>query len=81
MWGYGMMGYGGWMFFWWIGGLFIIGAVIYAAVRFRTHHAHRDDYGYYDCSSHSRDCRDDRHYYDRDGRYRRDDDRCRSDER
>jgi len=68
MWGYGMMGDGGWMFFWWFGGLFLIGAVIYAAVRLGTGHPREDYYARYDGSPY-RDCRGD------DRRYRRDDDR------
>jgi len=48
--GYGMMEYSGWMFFWWIGGLLLFGAVIYAAVRLGMRHTHRDDYVYYERS-------------------------------
>jgi len=80
MWESEMMGYGGWMFLWALGGLFVFGAVIYAAVRMGSHYARRDGYGYYGGSSHSHDCRDDGHYYDKDGRYRRDDDHHRGGE-
>jgi len=74
MWGYGMMGYGGWMFLWWIGGLLAFGVVIYAAVRLGTYHARSVDRDRYECSSHLRDCRDDeRRYYREDDRHRRDD--------
>ena len=75
MWGYGMMGYGGWMLFWWIGGLFLFGALVYSAVRLGSRHSHRGDYyGYHDREPYSRDCREcDRRYYREDERYRRDD--------
>ncbi|HDJ29673.1 MAG TPA: hypothetical protein ENF29_01310 [Candidatus Acetothermia bacterium] len=71
MWGYGMMGYGGWMFLWWIGGLFVFGAVIYAAVRLGIHHEYRDDGS--GPSGYSNNCRDDRRYYDREPRRRKGD--------
>ncbi len=74
MWESEMMGYGGWMFFWALGGLFVFGAVIYVAVRLGAHYARRDEYGYYGGPPHSHDCGDDGHYY-KDGRHRRDDDR------
>ncbi len=74
MWGYGMMGYGGWMLFWWIGGVFLFGALVYSAVRLGSRHSRRDYYDYRDCEPRSRDCRDDdRRYYREDERYRRDD--------
>ncbi|MCD6494806.1 hypothetical protein J7K60_01995 [Candidatus Bipolaricaulota bacterium] len=73
MWGYGMMGYGGWMLFWWIGGLFLFGALVYSAVRLGSRHSHRDYYDYDDCEPRSRDCREN----DR----RREDERYRRDER
>jgi hypothetical protein len=73
MWGYGM-GYGGGMFFWWIGGLLLFAALMYSAVRIGTRRYHRDYHDYDNCGSNSRDCRDDdRHHYRRDDRYRRDD--------
>ncbi len=46
MWDYGMMGYGGWMVVWGLGGLVIFGTLIYIAVRAGTHYARRDGYGY-----------------------------------
>jgi len=80
MWGYGMMGYGGWMFFWWIGGLFLFGALVYSAVRIGSRHYHRGYYDYRDREPYSRDCREgDRRYYREDDRYR--DDRYRRDDK
>ncbi len=76
MWGTEMMGYNGWMFLWALGGLFVLGTVIYAAVRMGAHYARQDGYGYYRGSSHSHDCHDDG-YYDKDGRHRRGDDHYR----
>ena len=74
MWGYGMMGYGGGMFFWWIGGLLLFGALVYSAVLLGSRRSHRDYYDYSDSELHSRDCREnDRRYYREDDRYRRDD--------
>ena len=73
MWGYGMMGYGGWMLFWWIGGGFLFGALVYSAVRLGSRHSRRDYYDYRDCEPHSRDCREgDRRYYKEDDPYRDD---------
>ncbi len=73
MWGYGMMGYyGGLMWLWWIGGVFLLGAVIYAAVRLGTRRPREDYYGRYDWDPH-RDCRgDDRRYYRDEDYYRGD---------
>ncbi len=70
--GYGMMGYGGVMLFWWTGGLFLLGAVIYAAVRLGMRRPREDYYDRYDRGPH-RDCRgDDPRYYRDDGPYRGD---------
>ena len=76
MWDYGMMGYGGWMFVWGLGGLVIFGTLIYIAVRAGTHYARRDHYGYHDCTG-----THDGRYYDRNGRYRDDGDCYRGNER
>lgn len=71
MWGYGMMGYGGGMLSWWIGGLLLFGVLVYSAVRIGSRHSRRDYYDCYDCGPYSRDCREaDRRYYREDDRYR-----------
>ena len=66
---YGMMECGGWPLGWWIlwtGGLILLGAVIYAAIRLGTGHPRDGYYSRYDeCPQ--RDCRgDDRGYYSND---------------
>lgn len=47
MWGYGMMGYGGGMILWWIGGLLAMGVVVYGAVRLARLAERRQDNNYY----------------------------------
>ena len=73
MWGHAMMGYGGGMFFWWIGGLLLFSALVYSAARIGARHSQRDYYDYHGREPYSRDCReDDRCYYREDDCYRRD---------
>lgn len=67
---YGMMEYGGWMFLWWIGGLFLLGAVIYTAVRLGSRGPRREDC-YHDPYACDRR-RDEDRYHRNDDRYRGD---------
>ena len=66
MWECGMIGFGGWMLFWWIGGLLLFGALVYSAVRMGSRHSHRDYYDYRYYESRPRGFReDDRYRWDR----------------
>jgi len=70
------------MFFWWIGGLFLFGAVVCAAVRLGTHYVRSTDCEYYERLFHPRDCRgDDRRYYDENDCYRKRYERYRGNDR